>query len=171
MIMACREWESKLALLATSDLSDDERAIVEAHLADCASCRGLMVEFSVVSQKLRGLSDSPIADADLDEVVRRSIRRVRQQSRLPSRMLASAVCALVLFSIGIAALMADDSLNSNGQRSAPNSAATPLAQPTEVATYQVIPEPIDQARHKPDRVIAKLLTRDPRITIILLASD
>lgn len=48
----CRRYETSVSLLAAGALAGEERAVVEAHLADCAACRTKLAEMRKLTSEL-----------------------------------------------------------------------------------------------------------------------
>lgn len=174
--MVCRDREEKLELYAAGDLPDGEQVAMVTHLAECPECRGRVEEYAAVNRALRRLADAPIPMSDLDEVLRRSTGNVHQERRSHGSSIAWAASAVALISAGFVALMSDRPENAN-RVAAIRETSEAVARPADAIVLTDVPvnegNPAMDVRRptKPDRVIAKLLTRDPKITIILLASD
>lgn len=91
------EWTDRLSDYLDEELSAGERRAVEAHLAGCADCRGVLDELTRVVARARNLESRP-PDADLWPGVQRRIDRVsarRFTVTLPQAAAASLVVALL----------------------------------------------------------------------------
>jgi ferric-dicitrate binding protein FerR (iron transport regulator) len=102
MTMNCAEWEEKLNAALDGELSDPDRALLEAHLAACADCRRTSDAIRAQSAELealrfdsRALEERIIAAVQADAMPRRS----RFRGLLPLAAAAAAIlvaCFLLL---------------------------------------------------------------------------
>jgi len=96
---SCRRWRQNIAFLASGSLPDEEHGRVEAHMADCARCRGYRDELSRLAVSLQSLSQSS-RDVEPSAALRarwtRAVRTARQLDSLSGAVgaLLAAGCAL-----------------------------------------------------------------------------
>lgn len=189
--MCCEGRENDLALYAGGDLPEHERAAVEAHLAACDLCKEFVAELETMRGTLGVMNDSAPDSEEMEIFTAHTVRATvaaTQRRRGRRRMLAAA-CAIGFVSAGVAAIALQGfaknektiefiphanegaAVASGGDEPpgevafAVNSVENP-ARSSITSDAAEVPKPV-----KPDRVIAKLLTNDPKIVIILLASD
>lgn len=87
-------------------LDDDARAEVEAHLAECESCRAQAAAENEIKERLRSLPPVDLP-ASLESDVRRRLRRARPSTRLRVLLpLAAAIVAAFAWGRGTAPFMA-----------------------------------------------------------------
>ena len=72
--------EEQLNLYLDNELSTPERAIVEAHLADCEACRSELASLEILFFALHSLQSEAL-DSDLTPQVLREISSERQQGK------------------------------------------------------------------------------------------
>src|SRR5262245_17857853 len=89
--MKCHEIHELLPLHLYGDLSDAERAAVEAHLAECPACRAELTALSAVRKEL----DTPppaLRGVEVASIYRAESERLRRRSR---RWRAAAAIAAI----------------------------------------------------------------------------
>jgi anti-sigma factor RsiW len=104
-VNGCREFCRLLHARLDGELPGERKGDLEAHLAACASCRGLADELAAVGAGLRALPEHPLPSGVLREVLDRTVRRRRfvrvPGILLPSRRLwaAGALAAAILIAL------------------------------------------------------------------------
>ena len=51
----CEQWAPKLAALHAADLSSEDRAELEAHLASCPACTTALADYQMLAEQVRTL--------------------------------------------------------------------------------------------------------------------
>jgi hypothetical protein len=77
----CTHYENDLALYVEGDLPDGEIAAIEAHIANCTTCRGMLSELRASQRAVKELAAAPLDGAALARV-RARVVSARAQSDL-----------------------------------------------------------------------------------------
>ena len=72
--MKCENLKFNLSLYIDNILNDEERAVVDAHLAQCPLCRQKLDDFAALRQNLRRISQAPAMPKDLLASVKSAMR-------------------------------------------------------------------------------------------------
>lgn len=88
--MSCKRWEESIALYVGGDLEPGEAALVERHLADCASCCVLAANLQDIHLSLRGLGMETPEEEVFPGIRRRILSQVEQRRRHWPRVAALA---------------------------------------------------------------------------------
>jgi hypothetical protein len=139
--MSCTEFTPLLSELADSGLTGDDRARVEAHVAECAACRAVLADIRAIRRTARGLPKAAQPE-DLWDKVRARLDAAAGSARVvsiePRRgwfgaharpLLAAAAILLVSLSTAVVLL-----LRSGGTVPAGQPATATLQQPGAPAT-------------------------------------
>ena len=73
-MMKCENLQFNLSLYIDKILTDEERAIVDKHLAQCPLCRQRLDDFAALRQSLRRISQPPAMPKDLLASVKTAVR-------------------------------------------------------------------------------------------------
>jgi anti-sigma factor RsiW len=73
-MMKCENLQFNLSLYIDKILTDEERAIVDKHLAQCPLCRQKLDDFAALRQSLRRISNAPAMPKDLLASVKTAMR-------------------------------------------------------------------------------------------------
>jgi hypothetical protein len=99
----CKSYQSLLPLYSSDELSTEEKAALEVHLADCPSCRRIVAEQTALTQQLAALPMYEPSDQLLDAMRRRLTKRLvvqpgslQRSHRLFQPALQAAVAILLL---------------------------------------------------------------------------
>jgi Putative zinc-finger len=106
--MNCRQWRGRLDAYADRELSPQEMAQIEEHLAECRSCRTIAVNLQRLRDSVREAAGQPDAPAYLVEEVRQMIAPRWYRSTLLQAIAASILLAgaLTLFVPGVRGMAA-----------------------------------------------------------------
>ena len=161
--MSCAAWQEKLALFAGGDLTREEAADVESHLAECAACRAAeqeLAEVRLLLFSLRTVSEDELA------VMRAGVMRRVASARSRSPLVLLPYAALVaLLSFGwLATRQPIDPPRAEQIAASPPRHATPL--PSRVplpsrARKQAVPPK--------QETVVKLFTDDPDVVIVWIS--
>lgn len=99
------QWTDSLSDYLDDELGRAERAALEAHLAGCAACRGVLDELRQVVARAQTLEDRAPA-RDLWSGIAREIGRGRGAARAPARRFSFSVPQLLAASIALVLLSA-----------------------------------------------------------------
>src|SRR5215203_2407237 len=72
--MKCESLQFNLSLYIDNILNDEERALVDKHLAQCPLCRQKLDDFAALRQSLRRISQAPAMPKDLLASVKTAMR-------------------------------------------------------------------------------------------------
>ncbi len=72
--MKCENLQFNLSLYIDNILNDEERAVVDKHLAQCPLCRQKLDDFAALRQSLRRISQTPAMPKDLLASVKTAVR-------------------------------------------------------------------------------------------------
>lgn len=97
--MNCNEVQTLISAMLDNELSEEERASVQAHIAACPDCKRMYDAFAALSDSLQDLEAPP---ADFTETVMRSVRAaakppVRKRRWIQGFAAMAACLALILF--------------------------------------------------------------------------
>ncbi len=79
--MSCRDWEERIALHAGGDLTQEEAAAVDRHLAECAQCRETAAAYGWGLDLLRETHREPIPEAHFAAVRARVLAELGRERR------------------------------------------------------------------------------------------
>jgi len=178
--MNCNEWEERIALHASGDLSPDEAVPVERHLSACADCRGFIEELREDLRLLRLAHAQPIAEAHFTAVRARVLERLNVTRRPWWR--GRWVYGLAALAAVLAIVMATRSKQIPAGV-APDQASVAPVQAAPVQAPRATPPPATVRRPRPSRLLAssasglrhaepmvvKLMTNDPDVVIYWIA--
>ena len=135
--MCCRTVERKLNAFLDAELPAAERARVEAHLRECASCRQALDQLRRVAAALaQAPAPPPVPDGFAERLMARAARRAEQASHRPvvvrlwpsfSLAMRVAAAAMLALGIGLGALMGWDMSRTPSKPSQLAAAADPNA--------------------------------------------
>ena len=126
------QWTDSLSDYLDDELGRAERAALEAHLAGCAACRGVLDELRQVVARAQTLEDRAPA-RDLWSGIAREIGRGRGAARAPARRFSFSVPQLLAASIALVLLSAGAVWLSVARRPAPLEVALNGAGPARLA--------------------------------------
>ena len=99
----CEQVQEQISRLLDGDLSPQEQAAVQEHIAGCAECAALYEAFSAVSDAIgQDLEEAPdsLRETVMAEIRREEIRRRNQSLRPWRRVLTAAACLVLLVGLG-----------------------------------------------------------------------
>lgn len=169
--MCCDGKEDALALYAGGDLPENERAAIEAHIKVCGPCRVYLDELTALCATLRRFNGTTLDGLALDALHARIYAATSQKKRrrmtIQRALVAAGLAACVLLTVAVTLMLGDRAVEPApiSVEGTMGMAASPVADKPTIAVAATPEQP------KMDRVVAKILTRDPNIVIILLASD
>ena len=103
--MKCSDMKTLLSAYANDELSQEQRTMVEQHLADCADCRATLEGYRQIRQKLAVLQVVP-STSDVKEAVMSKVRASGAGKSLSGRWLRLGLVGVPLAIAAIAALFA-----------------------------------------------------------------
>lgn len=169
--MCCKGREEVLALYAGGDLPSSEYLAIDAHVGACQACRAYVGELTAIRATLGGLNESVADDLALDALGARirsaSSPSTRQRTATRWVSVAGGLVACALLAVALTQLRGDRTPASivPVEEQLPVAVNQETALAAEAVGLEAPPRPT------PDRIVAKILTRNPNIVIILLASD
>ena len=104
-VLSCADAGALIHRLLDGDLMDAvQRTRLDDHIEGCAACRATQAELRMVQDGLRAMAESPLPDAALQQVWRRTSRgglRAFRDWRLDWRMAAAAASIALLVWVGV----------------------------------------------------------------------
>ena len=103
--MHCTQVEKLIPLHAGNDLPTEQAAIVSAHLAHCASCRALTVEFAASREWLGAFMTLTFDEAAFDELRAAVRQKIAQTEPQPALLTLLTVWWRPRYAVAMAALL------------------------------------------------------------------
>jgi hypothetical protein len=174
--MRCEQFEQLAALAASGDLSVRDRALLNAHLAICESCRIAASEFSRLQSELAGLEEEALDPAIYAALRRAVLNRIADKPKwlLPVWLRVAVASAAVLVLVLLETWnLPRENAPINAQPATVRAAVSPVAPviPTVRRSVtrktqfrrRIAAEPVER-----QPLVVKMLTNDPNVVVIWL---